>query len=144
MHSEADLIRKFENIERLFIGAKTDGEKQAASNALDRIKKRLEEIKESDPPIEYKFTLSNMWSKQLLSALLRRYGVEPFRYHRQKYTTVMANVPEKFVNDVLWPEFEKLDNILEQHIDEVTTNIISKAVFPDTSDATVTDRKQIG
>ena len=141
MHSEADLIRKFKSIERLFIGAKSDGEKEAASDALNRIKQRLEELKESDPPVEYKFTLSNMWSRRLLSALLRRYGIEPYRYYRQRYTTVMAKVPAGFVDNVLWPEFQDFNEILREHLDEVTTDIISKAVFKDTSEAVVKNGK---
>ncbi len=143
MNTESDLIRKFKSIERLFIGAKTGGERDAAADALERIKKRLEDFKESDPPVEYKFSLSNDWSRQLFTALLRRYGIKPFRYHRQRYTTIMARVPKSFVDDVLWPEFEKFDNTLREHIDEITSNIISKAIFNDTSEAVVEEQKLI-
>ena len=143
MHTEEDLIRKFESIERLFIGATTDGERGAAADAMLRIKKRLEEFKKSDPAIEYKFTLSNEWSRKLLSALLRRYGIKPYRYYRQRYTTVMARVPESFVENILWPEFEKLDSILKEHIDEIASNLISKAVYKDASEATVEEPKQL-
>ncbi len=143
MSTEADLIRKFESIERLFIGAITDGEQSAAAEAMARIKKRLEEFEKSDPPVEYKFTLSNTWSRRLLSALLRRYGIKPYRYHRQRYTTVVARVPKAFVDNILWPEFEKLDSLLHEHIEEITSNIISKAVFKDTSEAVVDESKQL-
>jgi len=143
MNTEADLIRKFESIERLFIGAITDGEQSAAAEAMGRIKKRLEELEKSDPPVEYKFTLSNTWSRKLLSALLRRYDIKPYRYHRQRYTTVMARVPKGFVDNILWPEFEKLDSVLQEHIEEITSSIISKAVFKDTSEAVVEESKQL-
>lgn len=64
MHNEADLIRKFKSIERLFSGTKTEGEKHAALNALDRIKQRLKEFQKTETPIEYKFTLSDRWSRR--------------------------------------------------------------------------------
>jgi len=135
--TEEDLIRKFRSIEQLIIGASTEGEKGAAFDALERIKKRLSEIKKSDPPIEYKFTLTNTWSRKLLSALLRRYDIKPYRYYRQRHTTVMAKISVGFVNSIFWPEFKRLDTILQEHIDEITSNIISKAVNKDTSEATV-------
>ncbi len=141
MHSESDLIRKFELIERLLAGAKTPGEKQAASHALDRIKQRLKQFEKEAPPIEYKFTLTNMWSRRLLSALLRRYDIEPYRYARQRRTTVMARIPKDFVDTVLWPEFKEFDATLQKHLDEITANIISKAIFSDTSEAIVKEEK---
>lgn len=143
MHNEADLIRKFKNIERLFSGTKTAGEKHAALNALDCIKQRLKEFQKSETPIEYKFTLSDMWSRRLLVSLLRRYDITTYRYYRQRYTTVMASVPKSFVDDVLWPEFEKFDKILQEHIDEITSDIISKAIFKDTSEVTVKQEKRL-
>ncbi|NHZ84458.1 MAG: hypothetical protein GWP19_01085 [Planctomycetia bacterium] len=143
MHNEADLIRKFKRIERLFTGAQTSGEKHAASNALDRIRERLDEFKKSDPAVEYKFSLTDMWSRRLMVSLMRRYGINPYRYYRQRYTTVMAKIPKRFVDDVLMPEFEKFNTILREHIDEITTDIISKAIYKDTSEVTVKQDKQL-
>ena len=93
---EPELIEKLKLIEALFAGATTDGEKNAAGNALERIKKRLEEVKEKDPPIEYTFTMSNMWSRKLFVALLRRYDIQSYRYYRQRHTTVMAKASKTF------------------------------------------------
>ncbi len=62
--NETKLIEKLKLIEALFAGATTEGEKDAAFNALQRIKERLKEIQETDPPIEYKFTMSKMWSRK--------------------------------------------------------------------------------
>ena len=57
--NETKLIGKLQLIETLFTGATTDGEKHASFNALQRIKKRLKEIKKIDPPVENKFTMSD-------------------------------------------------------------------------------------
>ena len=138
---EKDLIEKLCRIERLFGGATTDGERAAAANALERIRQRLDETKRIDPPIEYKFTLSDSWSRKLLVALLRRYGIKPYRYRRQRYTTVMAKVPASFVDQTLWPEYEKLAETLRSYLDEITERVISEGIYKDNSETDVIDEK---
>ncbi|MBC8439960.1 MAG: hypothetical protein H8D87_09755 [Deltaproteobacteria bacterium] len=135
--NETKLIEKLKLIEALFAGATTDGEKDAAFNALQRIKERLKEIQKIDPPVEYKFTLSNMWSRKLFVALLRRYDIKPFRYYRQRYTTVMAKVSKTFVDETLWPEFEEFDKILKAYLDDITNKVISETIHEDSSEAEV-------
>jgi hypothetical protein len=126
--SEEDLVRKLLSIEALFAGATTDGERAAAGLAKDRILARLKEYEQRDPPIEYKFTMSSMWSKKLFVALLRRYGIRPYRYRRQRYTTVMAKVSVSFVKESLWPEFVELNKALEGHLEEVTERVIREGI----------------
>ena len=129
------LIEKLKLIETLYSGATTPGERSAAENARQRIKNKLEKHKEAEPPVEYKFTLQNMWSRRLFVALLRRYDLKPYRYFRQRHTTVMAKVSKAFVNKTLWPEFLELDKELTAHIDEIAERIINEAVFGDSSEA---------
>jgi hypothetical protein len=137
MTDEQKLIQKLQYIEALFAGATTKGERTAASNAKDRILKKIKELEKENPPVEYKFTLGNMWSRKLFVALLRRYGIRPYRYYRQRYTTVMARVSSKFVDETLWPEFEELDKILEEYVDEITDRIIAESINADSSDVEV-------
>jgi hypothetical protein len=40
--------------------------------------------------VEFRFSLADQWSRHLLVALLRRYGIKPYRYSRQRRTTVMV------------------------------------------------------
>jgi hypothetical protein len=127
--NEDDLVRKLSSIEALFAGAKTSGERMAANMAKERILARLKEFELRDPPIEYKFTLGSMWSKRLFVALLRRYDIRPYRYRRQRHTTVMAKVSITFVEDTLWPEFVELDKALHAHLDEVTNRVIRQSIF---------------
>ncbi len=126
MNDEVKLIEKLIRIEALYSGATTKGERDAAANALQRIRDRLEKIQKIDPPIEYKFTMSDMWSRKLFVALLRRYGIKPYRYYRQRYTTVMAKVSKQFVNETLWPEFQELSKTLRSYLDDVTDRVISE------------------
>jgi hypothetical protein len=59
-------------------------------------------------PLEFRFSLADQWSRHLFVALMRRYGIQPYRYSRQRRTTVMARLSRSFLNDTLWPEFLKL------------------------------------
>jgi hypothetical protein len=131
----AKLIEKLKLIDALYSGATTPGERFAAENARQRIKEKLEQYKETDPPIEYQFTLQNMWSRKLFVALLRRYDIKPYRYYRQRYTTVMAKVSKTFVDKTLWPEFVELDKELTTHLNDTAERIIREAVFGDSSEA---------
>jgi len=135
MMDEQVLADKLRKIEALFAGAGTEGERAAAGSAIERIKAKMVACQVSDPPVEYKFTLNNIWSRRLFVALLRRYGIKPYRRYRQRRTTVLAMVSESFVEETLWPEFEKLDAVLTTYIDDITTRVISDAVFQDSSEA---------
>ena len=114
--NERELIEKLRLVENLFAGAATEGERDAAANAIDRIRRRLEEMERTDPAVEYKFSLRDMWARRLFVALLRRYGIRPYRYPRQRYTTVMVKVPASFVEKVLWPEFKELNQVLNTYL----------------------------
>ena len=129
------LLEKLRRIEALFSGGSTAGERAAAGEALGRIQARLRDLERSDPPVEFRFTMSNTWSRTLFVALLRRYGVRPYRYHRQRHTTVMARVSRAFVDETLWPEFVALDTALTDHLSLVTEAIIAEAIAEDTSEA---------
>jgi hypothetical protein len=128
---EQDLLDKLSKIERLYAGATTAGEKEAAADAIARIKRRIGETAKVDRPIEYKFTLVDGWSKKLFIALLRRYSLKPYRRARQRRNTVMVKVPRTFVEDVLWPEFLELSDVLQSYLDEVTERVIARAIHAD-------------
>ena len=138
MTDEAHLREKLRKIEALFAGAGTVGEKLAAEAARQRVRARLAELERSDQPIQMQFSLPDQWARQLFLALCRRYGLKPYRLHRQRVTTVMLRVPKRFVDQVLWPEFQELNAALIQYLNEVTTRVISEEVHRDTSEAAET------
>lgn len=137
MTEEQQLLEKLRRVEALFARTTFDGERVAAANAMDRIRERLQNLKESAPPAEHKFTVHNAWSSRLLVALMRRYGIEPYRYRGQRHTTLMARVPTPFVNETLWPEFLELDVTLRTYLDEVTARVIKEGICADSSEAAV-------
>jgi hypothetical protein len=135
MTEEEKLIEKLRLIETLFSRPGTEGEKVAAERARERILERLKQVEREDPPVEYRFSVHDHWSRQLLRALLRRYGVEPYRYYGQRRTTIMARISSRFVDETLWPEFQQLQKTLNAYFDEQTKRIIEEALHADTSEA---------
>jgi hypothetical protein len=134
---ETRLIEKLRLIETLFAGATTGGEKIAAGRARQRIVERLKLLEKEDPPVEYRFSMSDMWSRKLFVALLRRYGINPYRYSGQRYTTVMAKVSKGFVDETLWPEFQEISETLQAYLSEITDRVVSQVIHQDSSEAAV-------
>jgi hypothetical protein len=135
MREEAQLRERLRKIEALFASAGTAGERLAAEGALDRVRSRLAAMNELDPAVEMQFSMPDQWSRRLFLALSRRYGLQPFRYRRQRLTTVVMRVPRGFVDQVLWPEFQELNKALVQYLNDVTLRVIREEVHGDASEA---------
>ena len=131
---ELHLIEKLRKIETLFARTTNPGERQAAESASQRIRARLAQLERTESAIEFRFSLPDAWSKSLFIALLRRYGLKPYRYASQRRTTVMVKVASSFVDDVLWPEFQEVNATLRSHLDAVTARIIQQAIHGDAGD----------
>ena len=135
MSIESQLREKLRKIEALFAGAGTAGERMAAEAALERVRARLTELGQRDPPIEIQFSMPDQWSHHLFLALCRRYGLKPYRLHRQRRNTVMIRAPKGFIDQVLWLEFTELDRALQAYLHEVTLRVIREEVYADASEA---------
>ncbi len=140
MMDEASFIDKLRLIEALFVGATSEGEKVAAERARDRILERLKLCEKEDPPIEYRFSMVDMWSRKVFVALLRRYGMRPYRYSGQRYTTVMAKVSKRFVDETLWPEFQEISETLRSYLSDVTDRVVHQVIHQDSSEAEVVEK----
>ena len=116
-------------------GATTIGERNAAAAAIERVKKALGAVLKSEQPEEFQFTLPDRWQRRLFLALCRRYGLEPYRYKRQRYTTVMVRVPRSFVDKTLWPEYQELRAALDDYLNDATERIIREEVYRDAEEA---------
>lgn len=139
------LREKLRKIEALFGGAATDGERLAAGAAADRIRARLDAAAGKETAIEMKFSIPDMWSRQLFVALCRRYGLHPFRYRRMHRQTIIIRAPESFVQQVLLPEFDQLSAALTTYLSEITDKIIREEVHGETGDADEVDEpRRIG
>jgi tRNA nucleotidyltransferase (CCA-adding enzyme) len=135
MITEQQLREKLRKISALFEGATTPGERNAAAAAIDRVKAALAGMLKTEQPIEMQFSLTDNWQRRLFSALCRRYGLSPYRYRRQRYTTVMVRVPQSFVDKTLWPEYQQIRDALDEYLNEATERIIREEVYRDTGEA---------
>lgn len=130
------LLERMRRVEALFARTDVPGEKAAAGRARDAILEQIQKYRQSDPPIEYKFTLADAWSRRLFMALARRYGLQPFRYRGQRHTIVMLRISRSFCENVLWPEYRELADLLSTHLEQVTSQIISQVLNASDADET--------
>jgi hypothetical protein len=135
MITERDLREKLRKITALFEGATTPGERNAAAAAIARVKQALFGVQQTEQPIEMQFSLADLWQRRLFMALCRRYGLEPYRYRRQRYTTVLVRAPKSFINKTLWPEYMELRDALNDYLNEATERIIREEVYGDSGEA---------
>jgi hypothetical protein len=142
MTPEQLLRDKLRKIEALFAGAATDGERVAAGAAAERIRARLGTAAGKEKAIEVKFSIPDMWSRQLFVSLCRRYGLHPFRYRRMHRQTIIIRAPKSFVDQVLWPEFEELSAALTAYLSEITEKVIREEVHGETGEADEVDEPQ--
>jgi tRNA nucleotidyltransferase (CCA-adding enzyme) len=128
--TESELIRKLKLIEALHRGATTPGEKAAAAEALKRVHDRIQQKQQDqlDKPIPYTFSTPDDWRRQLLIALLKKNGIESYRYSGQRHTTVRAEVSKRFVDKILWPQYEAMSEELSKYLDQATQRIIKEAI----------------
>ncbi|HUY92865.1 MAG TPA: hypothetical protein VMV10_29310 [Pirellulales bacterium] len=132
---ERQLLETLAKVEALFADTGFAGERNAAASAIERIRERLRRLQADDKPVEMRFSMPDAWSRKLFMALLRRYGVKPYRYSGQRHTTVMARLPQRFVDETLWPEFTQLNQALFHYLSAVTDRIIKTGIFAEDSDA---------
>lgn len=130
-----DLLERLRRVEALHARTDVAGERDAAAAAMRAIRAQVARMEAEEPPVEYKFSLGDGWSRQLFTALLRRYGLQPYRYRGQRRTTVMVRVSKSVVDKTLWPEFLELSALLQTYLQDITQKVIREAIFEDSSDA---------
>ncbi len=135
MTTEQQLRDKLRKITALFEGASTEGERQAAAAAIERIRQALKAAGKTEPLPETRFSMADQWQRRLFTALCRRYGLEPYRYKGQRYNTVIVRAPRSFIDRTLWPEYMELQSALHAYLAEATERIIREEVYGDTADA---------
>lgn len=134
MLSELGLIDKLQKIQALYQGATTPGERAAAAQAMANVQSKLNEYQKQERVTEWKFGLGNYFEKRLLKALLDKYGIESYRYSGQRYTTLNARATASMINEVIWPQYQEMVKVLRNHFDELTNEVIKKALGQEESE----------
>ena len=102
---DEQLRAKLRKVEALYFGAGTAGERDAAGAAVERLRAKLAEVGRQEPPTELQFSMPDPWAVRLFVALCRRYGFRPYRYPRQRRTTIMVLAPRRFFDAVVMRQF---------------------------------------
>jgi small-conductance mechanosensitive channel len=139
---EEELVEKLRRIEALFAQSGSVGERVGSDQPLERFQSGGPSATGSFNQAELRFTLEDQWSRHLFVALMRRYGIRPYRYRGQRHTTVMARLNRSFVNDILWPEFLELQSTLAAYFDALTDRVIDQALEVRAGEAEVQEQKQ--
>jgi hypothetical protein len=134
---EERLKKKLRAIEALFAGATSEGEREAADRARQRIAARLVE-RQGERQVEWQFSL-DPWSYRLLVALSRRYGLKPYRYRRQRHSTLVIKASEHFLRETFLPEYDAMSKTLHEHLTAVTNRVVAEVLSADSSEPAVVD-----
>lgn len=134
---EEKLKKKLRAIEALFSGATTEGEREAADRARQRIAARLKDL-QSEEQVEWQFSL-DPWSYRLLLALARRYGLKPYRYRRQRHSTLVLRASRRFLKETFLPTYNEMSKTLHEHLTAVTDRVVAEVLNADKSEPAVVD-----
>ena len=138
MTGDERLREKLAKVEALFRRAASPGEQAAAGAAMDRLSGRLgASDRDGGPETELRFSLPDAWSVRLFVAVCRKHGLRPFRYARQRRTTVMVRARERHFYRVVWAEFSHLQTELEFYFQDVTDHLITRAMGSDGDDSNI-------
>lgn len=144
MSSDADIRDKLAKLEALFARGATEGERVAAGAARDRLQARLgAEPPGEEPDTEVQYTFPDTWSVRIFVALCRKHGIRPYRYLRQRRTTVMVRVRQRAFEATVAAEFRTLHGELIGYFDEMVDHLIADAMRSDGNDETL-EQRQIG
>ncbi len=122
--TEAELKRKLASIEALLQGATTDGERTAAQTVFDRLKQKGATEQTED----FQFSVPDVWGRRLFIAMFRKAGLQPFRRHGQRATTLMVHGTRSFVIDGVFQQFVEAQGTLAQYLNEVTERVIRETL----------------
>lgn len=118
-------LDKLAKIEALLERASSEGERQAAAFAKERVLAKISEIHNSSP-VEYKISFDSPWKKRLFITLCAKHGYNTYRYSRQKRTTTNLRIAKNVMDQILWPEFLKYAELLEELVEEIMKDLTQK------------------
>ncbi len=145
MRNAGDIRERLEKLEALFARGATAGERAAAGAALERLQSRLDlsEQAADEPEIELQYSLPDVWAVRLFVALCRKHGVKPYRYPRQRRTTVMVRVRKTSFERTIAAEFQTMHRELTSYFGEMVDHLIANVMKADGNDETL-EQRQIG
>jgi len=132
--SDDGLRARLSKLDELFRRGATEGERAAAGAAMGRLRDRIGSG-QTEPDVELKLSLLDTWSVHLFVAVCRKHGVRPYRYPRQRRTTIMVRVSRSFFDQIVWAEFSGLQAELLLYFEETVDHLIRTAMHSDGDDS---------
>lgn len=136
MERSEDIRAKLEKLEQLFARGATPGERAAAGAARERLTERLKSL-DHEQETELQYTLPDAWAVRIFIALCRKHGVKPYRYPRQRRTTVMVRVRPEVFNSTVGAEFQTLHEELVSYFTDTVDHLIADAMRSDGDDENI-------
>jgi len=139
-----DIRDRLAKLEALFARGATEGERAAAGAALERIQARLDlggGKATAEPEIEMQYSLPDVWAVKLFVALCRKHEIKPYRYPRQRRTTVMVRVRKTEFEHTIAAEFQSLHRELTGYFSEMVEHLIANVMQSDGDDETLEQRQ---
>ncbi|TVQ95821.1 MAG: hypothetical protein EA398_16910 [Deltaproteobacteria bacterium] len=118
------ILDKLRKIEALYRGATTEGERAAAASSAERLREKAGRL-EAELETEWQFSMPDGWNRDLFVAICRKHGVRPFRYRRQRRTTVMCRATKSMIDGTIWPEYLAFSDVLQRYLHGITRRVIS-------------------
>jgi hypothetical protein len=97
----------------------------------------------AEPEIELQYSLPDVWAVKLFVALCRKHEIKPYRYPRQRRTTVMVRVRKSEFERTIAAEFQSLHRELTGYFSEMVEHLIGNVMKSDGDDETL-EQRQIG
>ena len=121
----SSILEKLSKIEALIKRASSEGERQAAQHAKERVLANVTE-RQACIPVEYKVSHDSHWKKRLFVAICSKHGYQTYRYSRQKYTTAHVRIAKNMMEEVVWPEFLRYAKVLEELVEEIMKDLTNQ------------------
>jgi hypothetical protein len=134
MGDEDQLLDRLRAIEPTFAGCNG---LEAADVPRTRLLAIVAELATKEPPVEFQFSTRDFWSLRILLALLRRYGLKPYRYRRQRPTTVMAKISPTFAHEIIVPEYRRFSATLNEYFHGITERIVADVFGGDSGEVLI-------
>lgn len=143
MKEHQDIRERLAKLEALFARGATAGERAAAGAALERMQARLDltGTPAQEAEIELQYSLPDIWAVRLFVALCRKHDVKPYRYPRQRRTTVMVRVRKGEFEQTIAAEFRSLHQELTGYFGDMVDHLIANVMKSDGDDETLEQRR---
>jgi hypothetical protein len=143
MNGRRDIAERLAKLEALFARGATAGERAAAGAAIGRLQTRLDPARREPeaPEIELQYSLPDLWSLRLFIAICRKHGVRPYRYPRQRRTTLVVRVRKAEFERTVGAEFDMLHRELARAFEVIVDHLVADVMHSDGDDAGLEQRR---